>query len=144
MEPILIGAIVGGIVGLIISIPLLAKQKKINSGKSTGAQNKRFSTTIGFAGNQEELDQKIDAFLTQNKFVKQQYGEGFAYRRGSGTFTASRFIAYSFVEDKVKLDAFVILFGAVESDLEGFTGSLVKKPLKKAVREIVEIISNHK
>ncbi len=141
---VIIGAVVGGIIGLIISIPLIRKQKRINNGQDVAqggiGTGSRFEQTVLFDGNKEELEIKIKEFLAQKKFTLQKYGNENIYRKGDGVWVAGQFIKYYFVPNGVKIEAFVILFGFQESSLEGFTGIFAKKPLKKVVNELIDLI----
>lgn len=144
MYYVIIGAVVGGIIGLIISIPLMKKQKRINKGQDVAqggiGTGSRFEQTVLFKGNKEELEIKIKEFLAQKKFNIQEYGSEKVYRKGDGVWVAGQFIKYYFVPNGVKIEAFVILFGTKESNLEGFTGIAAKKPLKKVVNELISLI----
>lgn len=92
MYYVIIGAVVGGIIGLIISIPLMKKQKRINKGQDVAqggiGTGSRFEQTVLFKGNKEELEIKIKEFLAQKKFNIQEYGSEKVYRKGDGVWVA--------------------------------------------------------
>jgi len=144
MNLIIIGAIIGGIIGLVISIPLIMKQKKINKGDGKARQGKRFIKLVNFSGDSYKIGEKIDNVLAANGYVSHKYGEEMVYRNGSGMATAGKFFKYTIKPDGILIEAFVILFGVQESNLEGFTGIVSKKPLKKMVNEIIFMIVSEK
>lgn len=144
MDYIYIGAIVGGIVGLLITIPFIIKQVNINRGKETAAAGNRFNQFVPFAGDFQAIAQKVAEYLNGKGFFLQPYGNAEdVFRKGSGTLTAGQFIKISVSAEGFLIEAFVILFGVKESGLTGFTGIVSKRPLKKVVGEVISMIASH-
>lgn len=136
----LIGAIIGGLVGLIVSIPLMIKQSKINKGTAVGKPGSRFTRLVHYRGDVNRMAEQIGNFLTANGYFLQHYGNENAFRNGGGMLTACKFFKYSIVPEGFFIEAFVILFGAKESGLDGFTGVAAKKPLKRIVDQVIGMI----
>jgi len=140
---VLFAAIIGGLVGLLVTIPLIIKQRAINKGGSKAASGERFSQVVAFSGNRSEMEDKLIEFLLLSGFKPQTYGDEKVYRKGEGMMTACQMLKYTFVPEGILLEAFVILFGAKESGLTGFTGIIVKKPLKETVIRIIKLIESN-
>lgn len=63
------------------------------------------------------------------------------FQKGDGVWVAARFIKVTYRENRVCLEAWIDAMGA-EQGLDGFVGAAVKKPLKKEVMEIEQILSS--
>jgi len=142
MDAIIIGALIGGLVGLVISIPLIIRQRKINKGSGIAKKKSRFTALINFSGNFEAVSAQINGFLASKGYYSQSYGAETVYRNGSGMMTAGKFIKFSKAPDGILVEAFIIAYGSVELGLKGFTGIIPKKSLKKVVNEVINIIQS--
>lgn len=143
MDIVIICAIVGGIIGLLVTIPLIIKQARINKGTTKAAIGRRFKQVVPYRGDIHIIAQSVSEFLNSRGFFLQTYGDNEdVFRKGSGMMTAGQFIKLSVIPEGVLVEAFVILFGVQESGLDGFTGIVSKAPLKKIVSQVIAMISN--
>jgi len=115
-------------------------RQAINEGAMVARPGNRFSQFVPFSGDFQRLSQEIDALLTENKYEPTPYGEeeGF-FRAGDGVWVASKYFRAIQADGGVTVEAFVIMSGK-EHGIEGFAGTVAKKPLKKLVDQVKEKI----
>jgi hypothetical protein len=129
------GAIIGGIVGLIMFIVFAVMKKK-------GGKVARFSEIVPFVGDIMFLGTQIDNLLKEQGFFPDFYNdETGVYKKGTGVATAAKYIKIAAAEGGVLVEAFVDVYGT-ESGLNGFIASIPKKTCKKVVEQVIQLIKN--
>lgn len=100
----------------------------------------RYQKVFPMVDTQASTFAQIQQYLSQKGFrYKNRDGEP-VFQKGDGIWAAARFIKVSYYGNFVRLEAWVDAMGA-EQDLEGFVASAVKKPLKKIVAQLEEILT---
>ncbi len=86
------------------------------------------------------LTPKITTFLQSNGFALTYYGNEPVWQKGQGFWAASQHILIQYELGAVIVSAFIGAFGSKEMNLKGFVGIVAKKPLKKVVDALEEMI----
>lgn len=83
--------------------------------------------------------EQIRRYLTSKKFTYRVRDGEQLFQKGDGVWVAPSFIKVAYGPNEVLLEAWIDALGQ-EQDLEGFVGSAAKKPLKKVVKQVEEIL----
>ena len=82
---------------------------------------------------------EIEKYLTSQKFKQKNRNGEQVFQKGDGVWVAPSFIKVSYSAQVARVEAWIDVLGE-DQDLEGFTGSAVKKPLKKTVTQVEYIL----
>lgn len=100
----------------------------------------RYQRIFPMVDSQEKSFAKVHSFLTGKKFKYETVDGQQVFRKGNGFWAAAKFIRICYADNHVRLEAWVDAMGS-EMDLEGFAGCAAKKPLKKIVVQVQEILN---
>ncbi len=84
--------------------------------------------------------EQIRKLLTEQKFTYRVRDGEKLFQKGDGVWVAPSFIKVTYDVQSVRLEAWIDAIGS-EQDLEGMVGSVAKKPLKKIVVQVEQILS---
>ncbi len=82
---------------------------------------------------------QIRRYLTSKKFTYRVRDGEQLFQKGDGVWVAPSFIKVAYGPNEVLLEAWIDALGQ-EQDLDGFVGCAAKKPLKKVVKQVEEIL----
>ncbi len=99
----------------------------------------RYSQTFPIVENPTISFEQIQRYMTSMKYMYRVRDGQQLFQKGDGVWVAPSFLRVVYKEDQVLLEAWVDVNGK-EQDLEGAVGSAVKKPLKKVVAKVEEIL----
>ena len=100
----------------------------------------RYQRIFPVVDSKENSFAKVQAFLTEKKFKYETMDGQKVFRKGDGFWMASRYIRLSYADNFVRLEAWVDVMGD-EMDLEGAVGAAAKKPLRKIVDQVEQILT---
>lgn len=100
----------------------------------------RYRNILPMVDSQENSFNQIQAYLKSKKFKFRTRNGEQVFQKGDGFWTAARFIKVTYSGNMACVEAWVDVMGE-DQDLEGFSGSAAKKPLKKIVAEVEAILS---
>lgn len=100
----------------------------------------RYQSVFPMVDSQANTFAQIQQYLSQKGFRYKNLDGEQVFQKGDGVWTAARFVKVSYYGNFARVEAWVDTMGA-EQDLEGFVASAVKKPLKKIVAHIEEILT---
>lgn len=83
---------------------------------------------------------QISRLLHDEKYLPRTRDGEQVFQKGDGVWLAASFVKVTRLGNTVRLEAWVDVWGA-DQGLEGFAGSAVKKPLKKIVARIEQILT---
>ena len=83
--------------------------------------------------------ERIRSFLASKKFTYRVRDGEQLFQKGDGVWVAPSFIKVAYGPNEVLLEAWIDALGQ-EQNLDGFVGSAAKKPLKKVVKQVEEIL----
>ena len=86
------------------------------------------------------LTNEIAAFLKGRGFDLKNYNGETVFQKGRGIMTAAQYIVIHYEQNAVIVQAFVGAFGLSEMGLTGFVACVSKRPLKKTVAALEELI----
>jgi hypothetical protein len=129
-----------GLIIFFINTNAVNRQKKINTGETKAGAGNRFTKTMPFSGDYEQMKSNIERLLNESGYQLQNYGDEKIYRNGNGMFVASKCFKFEQApEGGILVEAFVIISGK-EHGLDGFVAIAAKKPLKKIVEKVITMI----
>lgn len=100
----------------------------------------RYQKILPMVDSEESTFAKVRAFL-ENKGFRYENSDGeWIFRKGDGFWVQAKCVKLTYQDGFVRLEAWVSNVGN-EMDLEGFVGSAGKKPLKKIVAKLEEILA---
>ena len=99
----------------------------------------RYTKNIPMVDSQANSFAKVQQYLQSQKFKYRTRDGEQVFQKGDGVWVAAKFIKVTYYNNIVRLEAWVDAMGA-EQDLEGFVASAAKKPLKKAVAQVEQIL----
>ena len=82
---------------------------------------------------------KIHSYLTSQKFVQKIRDGENLFQKGDGIWAAPSFIKIVYCGNTARVEAWIDVYGE-DQGLDGFTGIAVKKPLKKVVEQVEQIL----
>ena len=88
---------------------------------------------------QENTYGEITKYLASQKFEYRHRDGEQLFQKGKGFWAAPSFVKVTYSHDSVRLEAWIDAFGD-EQGLDGFVGMAVKKPLRKVVTKVEEIL----
>lgn len=100
----------------------------------------RYVAEFPMVDDQQTTFSQIQKYLCSNKFEYCLRDGEMVFQKGKGFWVAPAFVKVTYRGNTVKLEAWIDALGS-EQGLDGFTGSAVKKPLKKKVAEIEKILT---
>lgn len=86
------------------------------------------------------LTNEIASFLESKGFKLANYNGEPVWQKGQGVMTAAQYIVIHYEPAAVIVQAFVGAFGLSEMDLKGFVAIVSKRPLKKVVTALEEML----
>lgn len=99
----------------------------------------RYCKELAVVDYPEKTLAEVRKYLASQKFVYRQCDGEWLFQKGKGFWVAPSFLKVTYSRDTVRVEAWIDAFGS-EQDLEGFVGVAAKKPLKKVVTKVEEIL----
>ena len=99
----------------------------------------RYIKEFPMADYQENTFGKISSYLISQKFTYRQRDGELLFQKGKGFWVAPSFVKVTYSHNTVRLEAWIDAFGD-EQGLEGLVGSAAKKPLRKIVAKVEQIL----
>ena len=100
----------------------------------------RYQKILPMVDSEENSFAKVFAFLESKGFRYENSDGEWIFRKGDGFWVQAKCVKLTYQDGFVQLEAWVSNVGN-EMDLEGFVGCAGKKPLKKIVASLEEILS---
>ncbi len=100
----------------------------------------RYERILPMVDSRENTFPKIQQLMKSKKFKYENRDGEMVFRKGDGVWLLGRFVKVTYTGSSVRIQAWVNSMGN-EMDLEGFVGSAGKKPLRKLVNQIEQILS---
>lgn len=100
----------------------------------------RYSKTLSMVDYQANSFAQIQQYLTGKGFKYHLRDGEQVFQKGDGVWLVAKFVKVTYSYNQVRVEAWIDNLG-MEQDLEGFVASAAKKPLKKIVAQVEEILT---